>query len=104
MAGVGSGIKGRSLDDPNLVGPLTYDWSVTHDSNPFGSPQHGTDPTFPLTPDQAGTGTVDIAVSSAPAYLVGRGLIDPDVDPKAVGGAAQDTGIYVGFVQIPVSK
>src|SRR5262249_1266354 len=26
---------GATVDDPNLVAPLTFDWSVTHAGNPF---------------------------------------------------------------------
>jgi type II secretory pathway pseudopilin PulG len=48
-----------------------------------------------------GAGTTDAQLSGASAYIVGRGLVDPN-DPTTVGGPAQDTGVYVGFVQIPV--
>ncbi len=58
-----------TVDDPNLVGPLTYDWSVTHNGSPFAS-HNGTDPTFGFTPDLAGTFAVSVTVTDADGRMV----------------------------------
>ena len=58
-----------TVDDPNLVGPLTYDWSVTHDGSPFAS-QNGADPTFSFAPDLPGTFAVTVAVTDADGHTV----------------------------------
>jgi len=60
---------GATVDDPNLVGSLTYDWSVTRNGNPYAS-QDGADPTFSFTPDLPGTFAVFVTVTDAHGHRV----------------------------------
>jgi type II secretory pathway pseudopilin PulG len=58
-----------------------------------------------MLPNGDGSTSLDADVTSdTPAYIVGRGLVDPENDPTTVGGPTQETGIYVGFIQIPTAK
>lgn len=54
-----------------------------------------------MIPTTDGLKSIDVDLSGATAYIVGRGVTDPDNNPNTVGAGAQDTGAYVGFVQIP---
>ena len=47
------------------------------------------------------TNDKDAPTGEVEAYVVGKGKVELDDKDEALGGSAQDTGVYVGFVQIP---
>jgi type II secretory pathway pseudopilin PulG len=57
-----------------------------------------------MLPNADGSGTLDVNLTNeTAAYIVGRGLVDPESDQTTVGGPTQETGIYVGFIMIPAA-
>jgi Ca2+-binding RTX toxin-like protein len=59
-------------DDGNLVGPLSYAWTVTQDGNLFAS-QTGADTTFSFTPELAADYAVSLTITDSSGKTVSGG-------------------------------